>query len=254
MDEGLVIRAVLKSVVLPPIGPLLLIVAGLGVRHRRCVLAATLIVAGSGSLVLLSLPIVADAIALWAGRTASALSVPEPPRAIVILSGGIRTNAGDQGFVDGADVRPVTLTRLAAGARLARETGLPLLVSGGRVEDGPTEAAVMAAVLDKAFGMPAQFREERSRNTRENAVESARLLRDAGIGSAFLVTSAVHMPRALDEFGAAGLAVRPYPVPGPHAVPHGVYAWLPHPWALEESYATLYEVLGRGLKGVLGHD
>ncbi len=254
MDAGLVFRAVLKSIALPPIGPLVAIVGGFCLRGRWRSIAGSLIIGGCATLLLLSLPVVADALALWVERTPPNLVSAATPRAIVVLSGGIRTNAGSAGYFEGADVRPVTLTRLAAGARLSRQTGLPLLVSGGRVEDGPTEAAVMAAVLDKAFGIQARFREERSRNTHENAIESAAVLRDAGIGSVYLVTSALHIPRAVDEFRSAGLSVSPYPVAGPQSVPKGVYAWLPHPWALEESHAALYEVFGRALKGAIGHD
>jgi uncharacterized SAM-binding protein YcdF (DUF218 family) len=254
VDSGLVIRAVLKSLILPPAGPLLWVIAGLYWSRYQRLSGRVLWLAGIGSLLLLSLPVVADGLVLWAGRTRDASEAAPAPAAIVVLSGGIRINAGRYGLVEGADVRAVTLLRLAAGATLARRTGLPILVSGGRVEPGPPEAAVMAAVLQQAFGLTPQFLEDRSRNTRENAVESARLLRAAGVQSVFLVTSAVHMPRAAQEFREAGLTVRPYPVAGPESLPHGVYAWLPHPWALEESYAALYEWLGRALKAVVGHD
>ncbi len=56
--------------------------------------------------------------------------------------------------------------------------------------------------------------EARSRNTRENAVQSKALLDSLGLaeGSLLLVTSAWHMPRAEGCFRKVGLEVQPWPV------------------------------------------
>lgn len=54
--------------------------------------------------------------------------------------------------------------------------------------------------------------ETRSRNTYENAVESARVLRELGVSdTALLITSAIHIRRALACFHKAGVAVHPFP-------------------------------------------
>ncbi len=54
--------------------------------------------------------------------------------------------------------------------------------------------------------------EDQSRNTRENAVYTHRLVRPSRSERWLLVTSAFHMPRAVGCFREAGFAVVPYPV------------------------------------------
>jgi hypothetical protein len=242
MDAAIAVRSILKTLVLPPLGPILLIwiafwIYQSGRRWARFGLYAGLLV-----MVVLSLPVVADALSIRLSAVPYEDADGRPEGAIVILSGGVRFNANTP---SGQDVRGATLVRLAAGAALARRTGLPILLSGGVVEAEPAEAQVMASVLEREFGLKAAFLEDRSRNTHENAVESARLLRAVGVNRVWLVTSDVHLPRAIAEFRAAGLSVRGMPAGGPRALPHGLMAWLPQPWALESSHAALYEWLGQ---------
>ena len=68
------------------------------------------------------------------------------------------------------------------------------------------EADVLARQLELWGIAPERIvREGRSRNTRENALESERLIREKGWRTLLLVTSAAHMPRALGTFEAVGL-------------------------------------------------
>ena len=200
-------------------------------------------------LLALSLPVVADRLSLMASALPSAPISGGQPQAIVILSGGVRYNSV---WPSGAEVRAVTLARLAEGARLARQYQLPILVSGGAVESSPAEALIMAKTLQDDFGLSADFVEDESLNTHENAVDSARILKKAGIQRIWLVTSAVHLPRAMAEFVAADLSVAPAPAGALRGPPHGLMAWLPQPWALESSHAALYEFLGRFSMGDSG--
>ena len=64
------------------------------------------------------------------------------------------------------------------------------------------------------MGVPAEaiWLQTESRNTYEDAVYSARLLKDKGVRRILLVTSAWHMPRSLGLFQAQGLEVVPLPV------------------------------------------
>jgi uncharacterized SAM-binding protein YcdF (DUF218 family) len=78
-----------------------------------------------------------------------------------------------------------------------------VLLSGGQ-----GEAAAMHA-LARAAGVPATALrcESRSRNTAENALYSARMLRAAGIGEVILVSHRTHLLRARLLFRLAGIAV-----------------------------------------------
>lgn len=88
---------------------------------------------------------------------------------------------------------------------------LPVLASGGTVDaDVPPYATVMAQVLERG-GVPANsiWIEDGSHSTNENAVDSAKLLRQKQIHTILLVTAAYHMPRAAACFRRQGLTVIP---------------------------------------------
>jgi uncharacterized SAM-binding protein YcdF (DUF218 family) len=64
------------------------------------------------------------------------------------------------------------------------------------------------------WGVPAEriLTDTQSRNTRENALESRRIIKTMGLKKVILVTSAYHMKRGLGCFEKAGLKPTPYPV------------------------------------------
>ena len=105
--------------------------------------------------------------------------------------------------------------RLLYAAKLYREGKAPLVIvsSGGIAWPGAApEAADMAEVL-KFAGVPesAIVQETNSRNTYENAVYVQEILASRGIRRILLVTSAMHMPRALLIFRHQG--AEPLPAP-----------------------------------------
>ena len=91
-----------------------------------------------------------------------------------------------------------------------------------------------------------RWRETESRNTYENALFSNRMLQEAGIKHVYLVTHALHMKRARDVFGAAGLQVTQAPVgvrdPKRQWAPQD---FIPSAHGLAGSTAAIYELLGR---------
>lgn len=99
-------------------------------------------------------------------------------------------------------------------------------------------------MLDLGVPAAALLTEERSRNTRENAEMSARLLRERGIEQVLLVTSALHMRRAVNLFEQQGLVV--HPVATDHEVgrPNARMNWLPDAHALDGSGRAFKEVVG----------
>ena len=175
----------------------------------------------------------------------AALRSTARPQAIVILGGGSRQHPGES--PDPQTVRPLTLERLVHGAWLARNTRLPVLVSGGPPRPGrASEASLMKRTLEQALATPVRWTEETSRDTGENARFSAQLLRDAGVERIILVTQAYHMPRAEASFRRAGLSV----LPAPHGFAAGQPGWqltdlIPNGSAAELSYRASHELLGR---------
>ncbi len=231
----------LKKLILPPAGPLLAMAAGLLLAltpFERTGFA--LVAAGLLALYLVSAP--------WFGsRLLQALDQfplldPESPEAraagaIVILDAGRHGAPPERG---GDTVSPYTLERLAAGADIHRRLELPVLVTG----DGARE--LMAEVLESSFGVPVRWLEVASRDTHENAVLSARLLREAGIGRVVLVTHFWHMPRAAAAFRHAGLEAVPAPMGfiGRVRTEAGLMALVPTARVLLSSYLALHEWLG----------
>lgn len=168
----------------------------------------------------------------------------EGPQAIVVLGGGRNSHAIEYG---GESINRLTLERLRYGVHLARQTGLPLLVSGGLGSHGRLpEARLMQRALIEDFAWPARWVEDRSANTRQNAQFTARLLEQAGIHHVLLVTHAVHLPRAQRYFEAAGLRVTGAPTgfffrPASAGID---WSWLPSAnWAYAGWYA-LHEWAG----------
>jgi uncharacterized SAM-binding protein YcdF (DUF218 family) len=100
------------------------------------------------------------------------------------------------------------MRRLDCGIRLLQAGAAPLLLlSGGG--SGPVPEAEIMRRMALARGVPdaALLVEPRSRDTVENARESARLLRPRGGRSVVLVSDRVHLPRAALLFRLAGLRV-----------------------------------------------
>jgi uncharacterized SAM-binding protein YcdF (DUF218 family) len=135
-----------------------------------------------------------------------------PPAAIVILSAGqrLRVEYGNEFGNQAPD--GLSLERVRYGAFVARKTGLPVLVSGGSLDaDKPALAKVLADMLRFDYGMEPKWMEDHSANTAENAMFSAKMLKEAGITHVLLVTHAWHMKRAVAAFSANGMTVTPAP-------------------------------------------
>lgn len=98
------------------------------------------------------------------------------------------------------------------------------------------------------WGVPTEaiLLDTESRNSRENAVNARKLMEREGLHSAFLITSANHMPRALAVFHRVGI-MAVLPLSTDVAVPirtDTVFAWLPDAGALEQSTAVIKEYVG----------
>ena len=176
-----------------------------------------------------------------------------PGTPIVALGGGI-DGAADAATSFEAMDRP-TLARVAEAGRLAAaEPGARVVVAGGPVgpgdPGGPAGAVAEADVMARwlaATGTPRAgiVVERRSTSTATNAREVRSALPDAR--EVRLVTSALHMPRALGAFRAAGFD--PCPVPVDRIAHPDVPAWAlwPQVTALEKFDEWLHETLALAL-------
>lgn len=140
-----------------------------------------------------------------------AVSEIRDAQAIVVLAGGSYDGVPDY---DGAGQNSESSTvRLVAGLRLHRALPLPMVLSGGRLfDDTDTEANLEYRFL-QACGVEAQYliKEDRSRNTAENAKFTKQICQQRNFGKVILVTSAYHMPRSVAFFEREGVDVIPYP-------------------------------------------
>ncbi len=167
-----------------------------------------------------------------------------PPGAIVILSAEVRASAA-RALEPAASAGPMTLSRVQAGALLARRTGLPVLVTGGVVLPGtPPVGELMAQLLRTSFGLDAQWVEGRSEDTWQNAAFSAPLLLAAGIHAVFLVSDADHLPRAVIAFRHAGIVATAAPVRLAMLPTDRLEALIPSPAGLARSEVEMHEALG----------
>lgn len=166
------------------------------------------------------------------------------PQAIVILGGGIRHDGREKPHANTLNGR--TAQRVHYGAYLARNSSLPVLVSGGLVPSTKvSEASVMARVLKDDYNVEVKWLEENSLDTFGNARESALVLKAAGINRIVLVTQAFHMRRSALVFEAQGLQVLKAPVGfmGGNGADLSL-AWLPSASGIESTYLAGHEVIG----------
>ena len=242
------LKKTLTALVLPPAGLLVVAAIGLALQGSWPRMGRSLAWAGVLLLTTLSLPVVSQAL-LRALDNDPAIDLAQSPgaQAIVILGGGVRRAAPEYG---GDTLGRLTLERVRYGALLARKTGLPVLVTGGVVYGGIPEAVLMKQALENEFGIPVKWREAKSRNTRENAVNSAAILLAADIHRVILVAHGFDMRRAKAEFAAAGLKVIAAPIGMPSASYDSPLELLPSAAALQGSYYALYELLANAVRGM----
>ena len=235
------------SSLIPPNLFILLTTIGVLLAWRRIRVGLPAAAIGAAFLYLASTPLVADGLLRSAEGLAGAIPIvptDAAPGAIVVLSGDYR-KSGTPGEPDG--VGPLTLERLAGAAREERRLGLPILVSGGWLDETDDSlAGMMSAALQNDFQVSVRWREDRSVNTFENAAFSAEILRRAGVPAAVLVTHPWHMARALWAFRAVGYPVIPAPLPSGRAAALSAGSLLPQIPALLRSYYALHELFGLG--------
>lgn len=238
----------LGAAFLPPLNLVILAAFGLAIMARRPALARWLIGLGLTGLTLLSLPLVANNL-IRVVETPCQVATPGLADAIVILGGGVRRVSPEYGGVP--SVKVLALERLRYGASLYRQTGVPILVTGGALAGYPAEGPLMRDTLEQEFKVPVTWVEEKSWTTRTNAEFSAALLKPAGIQRIYLVSQGWHLRRAIPEFERLGFTVV---AAGTGCEPTDDLGWsdfIPDPQALQTSYFAFHEILGLAWYGLI---
>lgn len=138
----------------------------------------------------------------------------DSPDGIIVLGGSIDPDLSAE---RGVPVIRSAADRIVAAAALAlRYPNAHVLFTGGSGDllSHDAREADYAAEIFASLGIPKSrlMFERRSRNTYENALFSKILASPKPGEHWLLVTSAVHMPRAMGLFRKVGFAVEPYPV------------------------------------------
>lgn len=225
----------------------LLIVGAVLFIARRRKTGVFIAACGLGWALFWSLP----ASSLWAGGRLEQLYphvLPDAlPRAeaIVVLGGNTANNR--QNWFEPYD--PATASsRVDTAALLYQTQRAPYIVLSGAALDGSiSEAEMMARILEKK-GIPDQaiILEKNSYTTYENAVYSHRTLDKYKMNRVLLVTSALHMPRAMAVFRKQGITAIAAPAPPQIVVPAdpSFSFWQPNARALSASRTIIKEYAG----------
>ena len=255
-------KPILTALALPPVPWILLMLVGARMMFWRRSLSWLIMLIGAAGIWLSC----TTAVAHWLEKTA--LKPPPamtPDRiaelkriggaagnkvAIVVLGAGRETMAPEYGA---ANLHHLSLQRLHYGVWLSRQTGAPMLFSGGvghADSVGVSEAEIAARVAEQDYAKPLTWTETESRDTRENAVRSIAVLKPAGITDLVLVTHGYHMPRSTRAFQVeaqrAGVSLRVWPAPMGLAQPseRPVLHWLPTSEGFQRTRVVLRELAG----------
>ena len=227
-------------------------------RSRACLLLALLLVYGL-SIQPVSRTLTWSLERFYPARTdwdAEKKPTPEmaPYNAVVILAGGVNRRGG---LRPEETLSSASLGRLLYGRRLLmRGFSSTAVLSGGNANifdaNAEAEALIMKRTLE-SLGVGARRIETEtvSRTTYESAVEMRKLL--AGRSRIALVTSALHMPRAMALFRKQGFDAKAFPcdfITGPPA--RNYAAIVPQVEYLGASTAAINEWVGIGVYWAAG--
>ncbi|MGL4729871.1 MAG: YdcF family protein [Bosea sp. (in: a-proteobacteria)] len=176
---------------------------------------ALLVIGASGLILISATPFPKWILRPLEDRFAQNIDDKAPITGIIVLGGAVGSSRGQVRFTDAAG-------RMTEAARLAKlHPAAKLVFSGGSAQlTGPvtrTEADDAAQFFaDMGLTGERVMFENQSRNTWENATQTAQLLAGKGLSPKpgerwLLVTSAYHIPRAMGVFTKAGLTVEAWP-------------------------------------------
>ena len=139
----------------------------------------------------------------------------ELPRvdAVVVLAGVVNLSLSTPEYIEFNE----SIERIITGIQLLKQGyARTLLISGGTgsLYDQEKKEAPLLRNFAIEFGVPESqiLMESASRNTYENALQTRQIMQEHGISQVMLVTTAIHLPRAMACFHKLGIAPIAYPV------------------------------------------
>lgn len=234
------LRELVDTMVLPPAGPLwLAIVGAVLLLARRPKLGGWALGLGLGSLFVLSTQLCQGFMLATVDRHPPlATDGQDWPSAdaIVVLGAGVQWGSREW---SGDSPSSMAVARLRYAAEVHRRTALPVLVTG-YTGDG------MKVVMERDLGVQVRWIEDRSFDTWENAVNTARLLREEGVDRVFVVTHFWHMPRSMLAFEETGLdaIAAPMGFHGPRPDDGFFDTVRPRPGPLLTAHLVIHEWIG----------
>lgn len=238
----------LTNLVIPlNLGIALLILGVLLFILRQKRLAVFLAACGAAWVLFWSLP----ASTLWAGGHLEQLYPYHPPdalpaaEAIVVLGGSTASNRPN--WFEAYD-RSRTLARVDTAAELYHAGRAPVVIVSGAALDGTvSESQIMANAL-RQHGVPSEaiIQESESLTTYENGVYTSSLLKQEEMDHVLLVTSALHMPRAMGVFRKQQVNATAAASPPQIVVPDdpAFSFWQPNTQVLSASRSIVKEYVG----------
>ena len=170
--------------------------------------------------------------------------LPKQGAMIVVLGGGKRLGAIE--YPEGETVSSSSEERSRYGTRLAKMTGLPLSVSGGKPNGGNlSEAALMKIFIETELNQRVTIVEDQSFDTRQSAQFTLARLAPLKVDTIVLVTDTLHMPRAARAFEALGAKVIRAPMNFRAGAPLNLIDSLPSSAGLYLSAYVLHELIGQ---------
>ena len=172
--------------------------------------------------------------------------------AIVVLSGILTSIEGEGGL----QTEWLDPDRYFGGLKLYQVGKAPILIfTRGQLpwtdKSVPEGDYLKAKAIEDGVPETAILLTEIVQNTEEEAVATRGLLQTKPDASILLVTSAFHMPRAMDVFKAQGLNVTPYPVDFKVRAEQTTFmSYLPSAGALTQASLFVREMLGRAYYNV----
>lgn len=165
--------------------------------------------------------------------------------AIVVLGGHVQGNRAN--WFEPYDRQSVVNRESRAAALYFAGRAPLILLSGGALEGDVSDTATMARSLQQ-LGIPAQaiLQETQSKNTLENAELTEVTLSALEKKHILLVTSALHMPRAMLAFESTSIEAWPAPLPAQIKWNHATdrLLWTPDLHTLLASRSIIKEYVG----------